>query len=157
MYFFVSPKLYLLFHIELCNFFWLRKYKTKTRSNRACNGHRFQVLEKFHLPPPRYSTSFKFEFGTRHRDHTVDRLFSGFSSDMECLFASSGTGRRSSAVQRLDHNKFADKPGQAWDAKKQCELLLLDAEARVMAAEPDTTQRPEVRFMLDSFYLVFRF
>lgn len=71
---------------------------------------------------------------------------------MECLFASSGSGRRSSAVQRLDHNKFADKPGQAWDAKKQCELLLLDADARVMAAEPDTVQGPEVRFVFDLFY-----
>lgn len=27
---------------------------------------------------PSSPTGFKFEFGTRHRDHTVDRLFSGF-------------------------------------------------------------------------------
>lgn len=52
---------------------------------------------------------------------------------MECLFESGA--RRSAEVQKLDHNKFAEKPGQAWDAKKQCELLLLDSDAKVMSTE----------------------
>lgn len=54
-------------------------------------------------------------------------------SNLECLFKSAA--RRSDKVQKLDHNKFYDKPGQAWDAKKQCELLLLDSDAKVMSAE----------------------
>lgn len=54
------------------------------------------------------------------------------SSNLECLFKSIDR-HSSSAVQKFDHNKFADKPGQAWDAKKQCELLLLDSDAKVMS------------------------
>lgn len=64
------------------------------------------------------------------------------SSNLECLFKS--TTRRPAEVQKLDHNKFAEKPGQAWDAKKQCELLLLDSDAKVMSAETnslDSSQR----------------
>ncbi|XP_025421682.1 A disintegrin and metalloproteinase with thrombospondin motifs adt-2-like isoform X2 [Sipha flava] len=53
-------------------------------------------------------------------------------NNLECLFKSA---RRSAAVQKFDHNKFADKPGQAWDAKKQCELLLLDNDAKAMGTE----------------------
>jgi len=63
-----------------------------------------------------------------------ETFFFLYTSDHECLFKS--TVRRSTAAaEKLDHNKFADKPGQAWDAKKQCELLLLDGDARAMNAE----------------------
>jgi len=68
------------------------------------------------------------------------------SSNLECLFKQSSS-RRSATAQKLDHNKFADKPGQAWDAKKQCELLLLDNDARVMSTETNldsSRQQPEV-------------
>ncbi|XP_015365933.1 PREDICTED: A disintegrin and metalloproteinase with thrombospondin motifs 3-like [Diuraphis noxia] len=66
-------------------------------------------------------------------------------NNLECLFKQSSS-RHSTMVQKLDHNKFADKPGQAWDAKKQCELLLLDNEARVMSTETNldsSRQEPE--------------
>lgn len=68
------------------------------------------------------------------------------SSNLECLFKSNT--RHSAAFQKLDHNKFADKPGQAWDAKKQCELLLLDSDAKVMTTETNlisSQQQSEVR------------
>lgn len=76
-------------------------------------------------------------------------FFSRSSSNLECLFKSA---RRSAAVQKFDHNKFADKPGQAWDAKKQCELLLLDSDAKAMGTAEtnslDSSQQLEVSIYL---------
>ncbi|KAF0717284.1 A disintegrin and metalloproteinase with thrombospondin motifs adt-2-like, partial [Aphis craccivora] len=66
-------------------------------------------------------------------------------NNFECLFKQSSS-RHSTTVQKLNHNKFEDKPGQAWDAKKQCELLLLDSDARVMSTETNldsSRQQPE--------------
>ncbi|XP_060842752.1 A disintegrin and metalloproteinase with thrombospondin motifs adt-2-like [Rhopalosiphum padi] len=66
-------------------------------------------------------------------------------NNFECLFKQSSS-RQLTTVQKLNHNKFADKPGQAWDAKKQCELLLLDNDARVMNTETNldsSRQQPE--------------
>ncbi|XP_065209386.1 A disintegrin and metalloproteinase with thrombospondin motifs adt-1-like isoform X2 [Planococcus citri] len=37
----------------------------------------------------------------------------------------------------FDHNKFSLKPGQFWNAKKQCEILLKDVNAFVMNATQD--------------------
>ncbi|XP_050539393.1 A disintegrin and metalloproteinase with thrombospondin motifs adt-2-like [Daktulosphaira vitifoliae] len=64
--------------------------------------------------------------------------------NLDCLFKS--TKHRSKDLQRFDHNKFNDKPGQTWDAKKQCELLLLDSDATVMKS--DTTLK-EVQQQLE--------
>lgn len=55
-------------------------------------------------------------------------------SGLKCLFKTSIT-HNSATDQALDHYKFDDKPGQVWDAKKQCELLLVDSDAKVMNTE----------------------
>ncbi|XP_050422560.1 A disintegrin and metalloproteinase with thrombospondin motifs adt-2-like [Adelges cooleyi] len=52
---------------------------------------------------------------------------------LDCLFKTNK--HRSGELVKLDHGKYADKPGQAWDAKKQCELLLLDSDAKVKNTE----------------------
>lgn len=66
-------------------------------------------------------------------------LFS-YTRNLECLFKSTVRHSSDTVDQMLDHNKFADKPGQAWDAKKQCELLLLDGDARAMNAASAATE-----------------